>query len=234
MIKLKEASKTPMTDSQALKSNTNQQVTRRGLLLVLSSPSGAGKTSLSKRLLAEDGQLHLSVSVTTRTPRPGETDGSDYHFVSKQKFDDMVHNNEMLEHAKVFGNFYGTPARPVENALQSGYDILFDIDWQGTQQLGERMNKDIVRIFLLPPSMQELFKRLSGRAQDSKQEVQSRMLKAYDEMSHWAEYDWVLINQDREISLQKIRTILDSERLRRSRQGWIGNFVQTLNEQTVK
>ncbi|MGE4057752.1 MAG: guanylate kinase, partial [Sphingomonadales bacterium] len=166
-------------------------IQRRGLMLVLSSPSGAGKTTISRKLLAQDPDITMSVSVTTRPPRPGEVDGKDYSFVDHARFDRMVEKGDLLEHAKVFGNMYGTPAQPVFAALEAGRDVLFDIDWQGTQQLSGKARTDVVRIFILPPSTEELEKRLRTRAQDSDEVVAGRMSKASEEMSHWAEYDYV-------------------------------------------
>ena len=171
-------------------------VARRGLMLVLSSPSGAGKSTLSRMLLEADASVELSVSATTRPQRPAEVDGRDYHFVTRARFDEMVRNDELLEWAEVFSNRYGTPRAPVEAALARGHDVLFDIDWQGTQQLRDKVAKDFVSVFLLPPSIPELERRLTTRAQDSDQVIRGRMAKASDEMSHWAEYDFVLVNRD--------------------------------------
>src|SRR6059058_5361709 len=171
-------------------------IARRGLMLVLSSPSGAGKTTLSRKLLAADPGVELSVSVTTRKQRPGEVDGRDYHFLDAPRFDAMVENGELLEWAQVFGNRYGTPRLPVEATLVQGRDVLFDIDWQGTQQLREKADRDLVSIFVLPPSMPDLEQRLRRRAQDSDDVIHARMATASEEMSHWAEYDYVVINTD--------------------------------------
>src|ERR1700752_1089470 len=171
-------------------------VARRGLMLVLSSPSGAGKTTLSRRLLDADPGVELSVSVTTRKQRPGEVDGRDYHFIDAARFEAMIKGGELLEWAQVFGHRYGTPRAPVEAALVRGHDVLFDIDWQGTQQLREKARDDLVSVFLLPPSVPELERRLTTRAQDHQDVIRTRMAKAFDEMSHWAEYDYVLINND--------------------------------------
>ena len=171
-------------------------VARRGLMLVLSSPSGAGKTTLSRKLLDEDKNVMLSVSVTTRKMRPGEKDGRDYHFTDRRRFDALVEKNELLEWAEVFDNYYGTPTKPVMDALASGRDVLFDIDWQGTQQLREKARTDLVSVFVLPPSIPELERRLHERAQDDYETIHRRMAKAADEMSHWAEYDYVVINRD--------------------------------------
>lgn len=206
------------------------EIARRGLMLVLSSPSGAGKSTLSRMLLETEPHMVMSVSSTTRPPRPGEVDGKDYHFLDRASFERMAANDELLEHAKVFDNYYGTPARPVEQALASGHDILFDIDWQGTQQLAQKSPKDLVRIFILPPSMQELERRLNARAQDSAEIVARRMSKASEEISHWAEYDYVLVNDNLEESLVKIRAILKAERLKRDRQTGLVSFVRMLVE----
>ncbi|WP_422006890.1 guanylate kinase [Pyruvatibacter mobilis] len=196
----------------------------------MSSPSGAGKTTLSRGLLDSDDEIVMSVSATTRNPRPGEVDGKDYYFVSVEDFGLMVNRGEFLEHAKVFDNYYGTPRGPVEEALSNGKDVLFDIDWQGTQQLKENAREDVVSIFILPPSTQELERRLHTRAQDSAEIVAKRMAKAADEMSHWAEYDYIIVNQDLDKSRTQIRAILDAERLKRPRQTGLGGFVKGLRE----
>jgi guanylate kinase len=203
-------------------------VARRGLMLVLSSPSGAGKTTLSRKLLAADPQVELSVSVTTRKQRPGEIDGRDYHFIDASHFDTMVRNGELLEWAQVFGHRYGTPRRPVDSALGRGRDVLFDIDWQGTQQLREAAIGDLVSIFVLPPSIPDLERRLRRRAQDSDAVIHARMAKAADEMSHWAEYDYVVINVDIDRVFEEVRSILAAERLRRERQTGLSEFVRRL------
>ena len=203
-------------------------VPRRGLMFVLSSPSGAGKTTLARKLLESDSSISMSVSVTTRPARRDETDGKDYHFIGKSEFDRLVSTDALLEHAKVFDNFYGTPAKPVEDALAQGRDVLFDIDWQGTQQLMDKARKDLVRVFILPPSMQALRRRLEQRAQDTSEVVAKRMARASDEMSHYAEYDYVLINVDIDQSLANVRTILHAERLRRERQVGLSEFVNRL------
>jgi guanylate kinase len=205
-------------------------IARRGLMLVLSSPSGAGKTSISRALLAREPGLSMSVSATTRPKRPGEVAGRDYHFVDAETFGLMVNRDELLEHAKVFGNYYGTPRAPVEASLASGHDVLFDIDWQGTQQLRQTAGRDLVAIFILPPSTRELEKRLTSRAQDSARVVAERMAKAADEMSHWPEYDYVLVNEDLETSTAAVVSILAAERLRRERQIGLGDFVKALRE----
>jgi len=209
-------------------SMTDVEIRRRGLMLVLSSPSGAGKTSISRALLARDGNLSLSVSATTRPQRQGETDGKDYHFVATEDFEAMVAAGQLLEHARVFGHLYGTPREPVEAALSAGCDVLFDVDWQGTQQLAERARDDLVSVFILPPSTAELEQRLRSRARDPEDVVQSRMAKAADEMSHWAEYDYVIVNRDLEDSIVEVQAILAAERLRRERQVGLGAFVKTL------
>ncbi len=191
---------------------TNVEIRRRGLMLVLSSPSGAGKTSISRALLERDGNLSLSVSATTRPQRTGETDGKDYHFVATEDFEALVAAGELLEHARVFGHLYGTPKAPVEAALSAGCDVLFDVDWQGTQQLAERARDDLVSVFILPPSTAELEQRLRSRARDPEDVVQARMAKAADEMSHWAEYDYVIVNRDFEDSIVEVQAILAAER----------------------
>jgi guanylate kinase len=197
-------------------------------MLVLSSPSGAGKTTISRRLLAEDPGITMSVSVTTRPMRPGEVEGRDYYFVSRDAFDGMVGRGELLEQAEVFGNCYGTPRLPVEQALAAGRDVLFDIDWQGTQQVAESARADLVTIFILPPSAAELERRLTTRAQDSAETIASRMAKAADEMSHYFDYDYVIINREVEDSVRLVRTILDAERQKRHRQIGLAAFVRRL------
>ena len=203
-------------------------VGRRGLMLVLSSPSGAGKTSISRRLLAEDDELDLSVSATTRNRRPGEVEGKDYLFVSNNDFYLMVNNREMLEHAKVFDHYYGTPSAPVMAALRVGRDVLFDIDWQGTQQLADSNSDDVVSVFILPPSTRDLEKRLLSRAQDSVNTVAARMSKASDEISHYREYDYILVNSNLDQAVEEVKTILKAERLRRDRQIGLTDFVKQL------
>jgi guanylate kinase len=202
-------------------------IARRGLMLVLSSPSGAGKSTLSRKLLAADPDVELSVSVTTRKQRPGEVDGRDYHFIDAPRFDAMVEDGDLLEWAEVFGNRYGTPRLPVEAALAQGRDVLFDIDWQGTQQL-EKAGRDLVSIFVLPPSIPDLEQRLRTRAQDSDEVIRGRMAKAADEMSHWAEYDYVIINTDIDHAFAQVRSILAAERLTRERQTGLSDFVRRL------
>src|SRR5438105_3772949 len=201
-------------------------IQRRGLMLVLSSPSGAGKTTLSRQLLDNDSQIQLSVSCTTRAKRPGEKDGVDYKFLDTATFRGMVDRGEFLEHARVFDHYYGTPRAPVEKALDTGRDVLFDIDWQGTQQLREKGRDDLVTVFILPPSTRDLERRLITRAQDSPDVVAQRMAKAAEEMSHWAEYDYVIINRDIATSLIELKSILTAERLKRERQFGLSDFVK--------
>ena len=213
---------------------TSVELKRRGLMFILSSPSGAGKTSLSRALLDHynDAGAHeavrMSVSVTTRKPRPGEMHGRDYFFVNHEDFLNMVSSGELLEHAKVFDYHYGTPSRFVEDHISKGTDVLFDIDWQGTHQLAEKARDEVVSVFILPPSMQELERRLRARAQDSDEVVVGRMAKAAAEISHWSEYDYVLVNHDFDQTLEKIDTILKCERLKRSRQLGLADFVGKL------
>jgi guanylate kinase len=204
------------------------KIARRGLLLVMSSPSGAGKTTLSRALLARDPNVIMSVSVTTRPPRPGEVEGKDYFFVSKERFGQMRDRNELLEYAEVFGNYYGTPRRAVEDALMQGRDVLFDIDWQGTQQLAQAMEDDLVRIFILPPSAEDLSVRLIQRAQDSATVVAKRMAEAANEISHWPEYDYVIVNDSIAESGEQITAILTAERLKRRRRIGLTAFVRAL------
>ena len=199
-------------------------------MLVLSSPSGAGKTTLSRRLLDANSDFVMSVSATTRPPRTNEVEGRDYYFVSDQRFEEMEKSGEFLEYARVFSHRYGTPAAPVRDALNKGLCVLFDIDWQGTQQLAQRENArdDLVTVFILPPGMDDLSRRLTSRAQDSMEVVQARMAKAGDEIVHWSEYDYVLVNRDLETCLRELQAIVDAERLRRQRQTWLVGFVRTL------
>jgi len=205
-------------------------IQRRGLMLVLSSPSGAGKTTLSRLLLENDSHIQLSVSCTTREKRRGEQDGVDYKFIDKPSFRSMIERGEFLEHAQVFDNYYGTPRSPVEEALNTGRDMLFDIDWQGTQQLVEKARLDLVSVFVLPPSTRELERRLITRAQDAPDVVARRMSKAADEMSHWAEYDYVIINRNIGESLTQVKSILTAERLKRARLYGLSDFVKALRE----
>jgi guanylate kinase len=197
-------------------------------MLVLSSPSGAGKTSITRAVLAQDPNLEISVSVTTRAQRPGEVDGTHYHFIDQAAFDAMVRDDALLEYARVFGNSYGTPRAPVEAALAAGRDVIFDIDWQGTQQLHQRVRDDLVGVFVLPPTVDDLEKRLRVRAQDSDAVIASRMAKASEEMSHWPEYDYAIVNDDLATSIAQIQAILTAERLRRSRQTGLPAFVRAL------
>ena len=201
---------------------------RRGITLVLSSPSGAGKTSLSRKLLERNKKLFLSVSCTTRPPRPGEVNESDYFFIEESKFNEMQKNNEFLESAKVFDHYYGTPKKPIMDALDSGMDILFDIDWQGTQQLMNSLQDDLIKVFVLPPSAKELERRLLQRNQDSDEIVKGRMSKASNEISHYAEYDYIIINENFEESLSKIESIIIAEGLKRSRQIKIQDTIDNL------
>jgi guanylate kinase len=205
---------------------------RRGLLIILSSPSGAGKSTLARRLMAWDPTLKFSVSATTRSPRPGEEEGREYYFKSRTAFQDMVAADEMLEHAEVFGNLYGTPRGPVEAAMTAGRDTLFDIDWQGGQQIRRSaLAKDVVSIFILPPSIADLEARLRSRAQDSDAVIAGRMAKSRDEISHWAEYDYVIINRDVEAAEAELKTILMAERARADRQPGLNDFVRGLNKE---
>jgi len=203
-------------------------IERRGLMFVLSSPSGAGKTTLTRRLLEQDPGVQMSVSVTTRPPRRGETDGVDYHFIDAARFDAMAAKGDLLEAAQVFDHRYGTPRAPVELALAQGRDVLFDIDWQGTQQLREKAVNDVVSVFILPPSVTELERRLHTRAQDSDEVIRHRMMKASDEMSHWAEYDYVVVNTDLDDAFAKVTAILSAERVKRHRQIGMSDFVRGL------
>jgi guanylate kinase len=210
---------------------TEPALGRRGLALVLSSPSGAGKTSIARGLLETEPELEMSVSVTTRPKRPGEVDGKDYHFIDNTTFAKLVADGELLEHATVFGNSYGTPREPVEQALASGRDVLFDIDWQGTQELADKMRRDLVTVFILPPSSAELKRRLTQRAADSAEVIAGRMAKAAAEMSHYPEYDYVIVNRDLDKSIDRVRTILSAERQRRDRITGLVEFVRGLQDE---
>jgi guanylate kinase len=205
---------------------------RRGILIILSSPSGAGKSTLAKRLMAWDPTLRFSVSATTRAPRKGETDGVEYVFKTRAEFEAMAEAGEMLEHAEVFGNLYGTPKAPVETAMAEGRDTLFDIDWQGGQQVrNSTLGKDVVSIFVLPPSIADLESRLRSRAQDSDAVIAGRMAKSRDEISHWAEYDYVIVNRDIDTAADELITIIRAERARRDRQPGLTDFVRGLNRE---
>jgi guanylate kinase len=206
-------------------------VARRGVLLVMSSPSGAGKTTLSRRLLETDQNVEMSVSVTTRKARPGEVNGKDYHFITQEQFDEMVAKKQLLEWASVFGNSYGTPKKPVEDALQAGRDVLFDIDWQGTQQMAQAMEEDLVRLFILPPTPDSLRTRLINRAQDTSSVIAKRMAEAAHEISHWPEYDYVIINDNLDVAHGQVVAILTAERLRRRRQLGLTEFVRDLTKE---
>lgn len=208
--------------------NTTDKLHRRGLLFILSSPSGAGKTTLSRMLLEQDPEITLSVSATTRPPRPGERDGIDYHFVSDATFDAMVEEDDFYEWAHVFGHRYGTPKGAIREGLKRGQDYLFDIDWQGTQQLKQKDDQDVVTVFVLPPSLDELRRRLESRGQDSPEVIDSRMERARAEISHWAEYDYVVINDNIDECFDRVREVLDAERMRRKRQTGLIPFVREL------
>ena len=208
----------------------SNRIERRGLMLVLSSPSGAGKTTISRLLLERDDEISLSVSVTTRPKRPGEVEGRDYHFVDLTEFNLMLNRQQLLEHAKVFDHYYGTPRGAVEEALEAGKDVLFDIDWQGEQQLKQSARNDLASVFILPPSTRELARRLHSRAQDPSAVVAARMAKAPDEISHWPEYDYIIVNHNIEESVAEVQAILSAERLRRERQIGITDFVKRLRE----
>ena len=208
---------------------------RRGLLIILSSPSGAGKSTLARRMMAWDPSLRFSVSATTRAPRPGETDGREYYFRSRRDFETMVAAGDMLEHAEVFGHLYGSPRAPVEAAMSAGQDTIFDIDWQGGQQIKNSvLGKDVVSIFVLPPSIAELERRLRSRGQDTDEVIADRMAKSQSEISHWAEYDYVLVNQDIDRAEAELKTILTAERMRRDRQPGLNDFVRSLNAEFTK
>lgn len=212
--------------------SNNPDAARRGLLIILSSPSGAGKSTLAARLRSWDPTLNFSVSATTRAPRPGEEHGREYYFHSREEFQDMVAKGNMLEHAEVFGNYYGSPKGPVEEAINAGRDVLFDIDWQGGQQVrASALGKHVLSIFILPPSIPELERRLYARAQDSKEVIDGRMSKSRDEISHWPEYDYVLVNEDLDETEARLKTIVAAERLRLSQQPDLVNVVRRLNKE---
>jgi guanylate kinase len=227
MAAAKDMRRRPPPEREAPQRNGGE-VARRGLMLVLSSPSGAGKTTLSRMLLERDCTIELSISVTTRKPRPGEVEGRDYYFIDGTRFDAMVAHGDLLEWAEVFGNRYGTPRKPVVDALAAGRDVLFDIDWQGTQQLRENGRDDLVSVFVLPPSIPDLEARLRTRAQDTDDVIHARMSKAANEMSHWAEYDYVVINRDIGHAFEDLCAILAAERLKRERQTGLSAFVRSL------
>lgn len=208
--------------------STSKDIDRRGLMYVLSSPSGAGKTSLAKKLIEKDQHISMSISMTTRKPRPGEQDGKDYFFVSKKQFQQAIENDELLEWAEVFGNLYGTPRAVVEELLKKGTDVLFDIDWQGTQQIHEKVGQDLVRVFILPPSVNVLEQRLKKRGQDDDHVVTERMKQAANQISHWAEYDYVIINVDLNDCLNELEYILQAERLKRERLIGLSSFVRNM------
>ena len=211
---------------------SNKTMARRGLLIILSSPSGAGKSTLAKRLLAWDIGMRFSISATTRAPRPGEEHGREYYFHTREEFIQMVDRGEMLEHAEVFGNFYGSPKGPVESAINGGQDVLFDVDWQGGQQVrNSALGKHVLSIFILPPSIPELERRLISRGQDSKDVIDNRMAKSRDEISHWPEYDYVLVNDDLEATEDRLKTIISAERLRLTQQPDVVDVVRTLNKE---
>jgi guanylate kinase len=228
MAPAKDLSGRHLPDQETQRRHDGGEVARRGLMLVLSSPSGAGKTTLSRMLLDRYSTIELSISVTTRKPRPGEVEGRDYRFIDEKSFDAMVARGDLMEWAEVFGSRYGTPRAPVERALAMGRDVLFDIDWQGTQQLREKGRDDLVSVFVLPPTIADLEARLRTRAQDADDVIRARMAKAANEMSHWAEYDYVVINRDVWRAFEDICAILAAERLKRERQTGLSAFVRAL------
>ena len=212
--------------------SNNYQVNEKGLLIILSSPSGAGKSTLAQRIKTWSEDCVFSISATTRKPREGEQDGKDYYFISKQEFHDKVSNDEMLEHAEVFGNFYGSPMSPVLSSIDQGYDVLFDVDWQGSQQIkNSSLGKYVLSIFILPPSIKELESRLKSRNKDSDEVISNRMAKSVEEISHWPEYDYVVVNDDVDKTEEKLKTIINAERLRLSQQPGIVRFVRGLNNE---
>jgi guanylate kinase len=208
--------------------NEEREIRRRGIMLVLSSPSGAGKTTLTRNLLEQEENVSLSISVTTRERRPSEIEGVHYFFLSKRRFENMRDSGELLEWAEVHGNFYGTPREPVEKALAEGRDVLFDIDWQGTRQLLEKMRDDVVTVFVLPPTAEELKARLERRAEDSKAIIAQRLQNAFEEIAHWREYDYILVNRDLDKSFARLRAILTAERLKRVKMLDLENFVEAI------
>jgi guanylate kinase len=228
MAPAKDLSGQHLPDQEIQRRHDGREVARRGLMLVLSSPSGAGKTTLSRMLLDRFSTIELSISVTTRKPRPGEVEGKDYRFIDEKSFDAMAARGDLLEWAEVFGSRYGTPRAPVERALGMGHDVLFDIDWQGTQQLREKGRDDLVSVFVLPPTIPDLEARLRTRAQDADDVIRARMAKAANEMSHWAEYDYVVINRDVWRAFEEVCAILAAERLKRERQTGLSAFVRAL------
>ncbi|MEJ1996738.1 MAG: guanylate kinase [Maritimibacter sp.] len=210
----------------------NNQTERRGLLIILSSPSGAGKSTLARRLMDWDPTLSFSVSATTRAPRPGEVDGTHYHFVDESRFKHLVAEGEMLEHAHVFGNFYGSPMGPVKAAIDEGRDVLFDVDWQGAEQIKHSPLRDhVLSIFVLPPSIVELRRRLEGRGQDAPEVIAKRMQKSWDEISHWHGYDYVLVNDDLDTTYERLKTIVSAERLRQAQQPGLMPFIRGLQSE---
>lgn len=214
-----------------MRNQSASTIDRRGIMLVLSSPSGAGKSSIARAILAQDDEIHLSVSVTTRERRASEIDGTHYHFIDKKRFEAMRDRDELLEWAEVHGNFYATPKEPVEDALSKGRDVLFDIDWQGSKQIYEKMPEDLVRIFVLPPSIDELKRRLVTRAEDAEEVIAKRLANSALEMEQWQDYEYVVINEDLQTSLQTVRSILHAERMRRQRQVGLPMFVDNLIQQ---
>ena len=219
---------TPSPSQTGPAQDRKDSLQRRGLMFILSSPSGAGKTTIARKLLSEDAEIAMSVSVTTRPKRPGEVDGTDYFFVDQAEFDRMVHAGEFYEWATVFGNSYGTPKAHIRNRLKAGGDVLFDIDWQGTQQLYQKDQQDVVRVFILPPSIEELHRRLKNRATDSAEVIAARMERARAEISHWDGYDYVIINDDVNVCFDKVHAILEAERMKRARQTGLIPFVRGL------
>jgi guanylate kinase len=213
--------------------SNDRQPARRGLMLIISSPSGAGKTSLSRRLVADHAELSLSISATTRAPRPGEHDGREYHFVTPAAFEQMVRDDAFLEWAEVHEHRYGSPEAPVMQALEAGQDVLFDIDWQGAMKIAAAAASDVVRVFILPPTMADLSRRLHARAQDAEDVIQRRLQRAYGEIEMWGEYDYVILNEDIDVAYAELLHIYHAERLRRTRNPWLKPFVQTLLDEAL-